>query len=183
MPMLTVGSARLVIMVSAMIPRISSITAAPKIALPARVLSFPISLSVSTEMLTDVAVRMTPTKTFCSITIVSLVPSVGLLKKYVSAEPPSKGTITPIRAMIKDALPVFFSSRTSVSRPAVNIRIITPSSAICVINSVSVSTLSMAGPSTRPATSAPTTWGILNRLVTSPNTFVVRRIKARSKRK
>ena len=141
----------------AMIPKISSMTAAPRIALPARVFSLPISLSVSTEMLTEVAVRITPTKIFCRITILSGVPSVGWLKKYVSAKPPRRGTITPIKAITKEALPVFFSSLISVSKPAVNIRMITPSSAICVINSVSVSTFSIAGPRTRPASRAPTT--------------------------
>ena len=61
---LTVGSARLVTIVSATMPRISSIIAAPNIAFPERVFNFPISLSVSTVILTDVAVSITPTNTF-----------------------------------------------------------------------------------------------------------------------
>ena len=62
--MFTEGSARLVTSVSAMIPRISSIRAAPRIAFPAFVDSLPSSFSVSTVMLTDVAVRMIPIKMF-----------------------------------------------------------------------------------------------------------------------
>ena len=48
-----------------MIPKISSIIAAPKIALPEAVFNLPISCNVSTVILTDVAVRITPTKTAC----------------------------------------------------------------------------------------------------------------------
>ena len=65
MEILTDSSAILVINVSAMIPRISSITAAPRIALPERVFNFPSSFRVSTVILTDVAVRITPINTFC----------------------------------------------------------------------------------------------------------------------
>ena len=59
--------AKLEITVSAIIPSTSSISAAPKIALPVFVESLPSSLSVSTVILTDVAVRTTPTNMFCSI--------------------------------------------------------------------------------------------------------------------
>ena len=52
-------------MVNATIPKISSIKAAPRMALPLGVDSFPISFSVSTEMLTEVAVSMTPINMFC----------------------------------------------------------------------------------------------------------------------
>ena len=54
----------LVTTVRAMTPKISSIMAAPRIALPARVLSFPNSFSVSTVILTEVAVRIIPIKIF-----------------------------------------------------------------------------------------------------------------------
>ena len=63
-------SARLVITVRAMIPRISSIMAAPKMAFPALVFNLPISFKVSTEILTEVAVKITPMKTFCKIRLV-----------------------------------------------------------------------------------------------------------------
>ena len=46
---------------SSIIPSISSIIAAPIIAVPTGPLSFPISLRVSTVMLTEVAVNITPT--------------------------------------------------------------------------------------------------------------------------
>ena len=124
MPILTLGSAKLVISVRAIIPRISSINAAPRIALPERVDSFPISLSVSTVMLTEVAVRMTPIKTFCKNA------SDCVLKMEAMTNPPASGTITPIKAIRKDALPERLSSPISVSRPAVNISTITPISAI-----------------------------------------------------
>ena len=63
-PIRTDVSARLVIKVRATIPRISSMIAAPRMAFPARVFSLPISLSVSTVMLTDVAVKITPINIF-----------------------------------------------------------------------------------------------------------------------
>ena len=65
--------AKLEITVSAIIPSTSSISAAPKIALPVFVESLPSSLSVSTVILTDVAVRTTPTNMFCSIVCWSVI--------------------------------------------------------------------------------------------------------------
>lgn len=56
---------RLVTMVRAIRPRMSSIRAAARMVLPTTVLSLPISLRASTVMETEVAVRMTPMKTFC----------------------------------------------------------------------------------------------------------------------
>ena len=64
----TLSSAILVTIVSAIIPRISSIIAAPSIAFPERVFNFPSSFNVSTVILTDVAVRITPIKIFCKKT-------------------------------------------------------------------------------------------------------------------
>ena len=86
-PRLTESSAILVTIVSAMIPRTSSMIAAPRMAFPERVFSFPSSFSVSTVILTDVAVRMTPIKIFCKktgeVTSDSIAP--GLLKNHATA--------------------------------------------------------------------------------------------------
>ena len=152
------GSARDVITVSAMIPSTSSIRAAPSIALPALVLSFPSSLSVSTVILTDVAVRITPTKTSCRNVDVERVGSAVPNRNAVAA-PPTRGTITPIRAIIELASPHFFISRISVSRPATNISTITPiSDRLLSIGALSRDTrLRHTGPKIMPATSAPTT--------------------------
>ena len=57
-------SEALVIRVSRISPRISSIRAAPKMALPERVDSLPISFRVSTLMETEVAVNTVPTNMF-----------------------------------------------------------------------------------------------------------------------
>lgn len=177
-------SARLVMMVRAMMPKISSMMAAPKMALPARVLSLPISFKVSTVMLTDVAVRMTPINIFCKKTLaLASEEREASLKQWARAKPPSRGTMTPIRAMIKEAFPVRFSSAMSVSSPAVNISTITPTSDSWVIKSVSFNILKKAGPKISPAKSAPTTWGILNFFVTSPSAFVLSRISAKSNKK
>ena len=64
--------------------------------------------------------------------------------------------------------------------PAVNRITMTPSSLSWDKNSVSFSTFSMAGPKIRPASRAPTTWGIWNRRVSMPSSFVLSRISARS---
>ena len=81
--MLTLESAMLLMMVKAMMPSTSSMMAAPKMALPERVFSLPSSFRVSTEMLTEVAVRITPMNMFCRNTGVvasdSMTP--GWLKK------------------------------------------------------------------------------------------------------
>ena len=61
----TLVSAIPVIIVNATIPRISSIKAAPKMAFPLGVLNLPISFNVSTLILTDVAVKITPMNMFC----------------------------------------------------------------------------------------------------------------------
>ena len=74
--------------------------------------------------------------------------------------PPSNGTITPIMAMMNEAKPVFFSSSRSVSMPALNIRMITPSSAAFTRKSVSPTQLRQLGPTSTPAISAPTTCGM-----------------------
>ncbi len=92
--------------------------------------------------------------------------------------PPTKGTNTPSNAIINDAFPVFFNSVRSVSSPAVNIKTMTPSSATCLIKSVSCNTFNIAGPNTSPANKAPTTCGIENFFVTKPKTFVLNRINA-----
>ena len=157
MPICTVGSAILVIIVKAIIPKISSIIAAPKMALPARVFSLPISLRVSTVILTDVAVKITPMKMFCSKMLALASDSDSVLNAMASRNPPAKGTSTPISAMINDARPVFFSSLMSVSIPAVNINTITPISDTFSMKLTSPNTFRAAGPSTKPASKAPTT--------------------------
>ena len=168
--------------VSAIIPSTSSIMAAPRMAFPALVFSLPISFRVSTEILTLVAVRITPIKIFCSMILAEALDSImpGLLKNQATPRPPASGTSTPNSAMTKDALPLLFSSSISVSRPAQNISTITPISDTSWINSVCFSIPKQAGPSSSPASSAPTTWGILTFLVSSPKTLVLSSISARS---
>ena len=146
-------------------------------ALPARVESFPISRRVSTVMLTEVAVRTTPTKTFSR-----MVPE-PRLKQQASAVPPARGTSTPISAMIKAAFPDLRSSSKSVVKPAVNISTMTPSSDRSSSSGVSCNTFSTAGPSRSPASSAPTTWGMAKRLVKIPSALVLNKINASSNRK
>ena len=60
----TLESAMLVMIVRAMMPSTSSMMAAPRMALPEWVFSFPSSFKVSTVMLTEVAVKMTPMNIF-----------------------------------------------------------------------------------------------------------------------
>ena len=152
-------------MVSAIIPSTSSITAAPRIAFPALVFSLPISRSVSTVILTEVAVRITPIKILRYITRSAAPPP--SVKKYATRYPPRQGTITPISAMTREARPLFFSFWISVSSPAENIRTMTPTSerlSIMLWDSAPAKSteerFKQAGPIMRPATSAPTTWGI-----------------------
>ena len=156
-------------------------TAAPRIAFPAAEFNLPSSFNVSTVILTDVAVRITPMNTFCNTILVltfdSIIP--GRLKNHAVAKPPANGTNTPITAIIVAAFPHFFNSFTSVSMPAQNIRITTPTSAVCVKNSVCGIILNTAGPSSKPANNAPTTCGIRARLVKSPKNFVHIKINAR----
>ena len=59
---------KLVTMVRAMMPRTSSMIAAPRMAVPTRERSRPSSRRVWTVMLTEVAVRMMPMKMFCNST-------------------------------------------------------------------------------------------------------------------
>ena len=156
--------------------------AAPKIALPEWVFNLPISFKVSTVMLTEVAVSITPINAFWSTTLHEASESItpGLLKKYATANPPIIGMITPQSAITNAAFPLFFSSLISVSSPAQNISTITPSSATLLKNSVSVSSPSIDGPNKRPASNEPTTCGICTRFVASPNTFVQSSITAKS---
>ena len=142
-----------------MTPKISSMMAAPKIALPARVFNFPSSFNVSTVILTDVAVRIIPIKIFCNsgAAVASEIPP--LLNIEARANPPARGIIIPRIAITIEAFPVFFNSLISVSSPAVNIKTITPSSATWRIKSVSCKMFKQAGPSNNPANKAPTTCG------------------------
>ena len=157
--MLTCAPARLVTTVSAIRPRMSSMRAAAKIVLPTLVESLPSSVRVSTVMLTEVAVRMTPMKMFWSRTLPGCANS-PRLKKKASPAPIASGTSTPHSATTNPAFPVFFSSWMSVPIPAVNMMTMTPSSDTCARKSVACRTLSIAGPRISPASRAPTTWGI-----------------------
>ena len=158
MPMLSSPPARLQTSVRAIRPSTSSMSAAAKIVLPTLVSSFFISLSVSTVMLTDVAVRMVPMKMFSIKPVLSMSPSSSA--PHASAVPIRNGTITPRTATMKPALPLCLSSLTSVPIPAENISTMTPSSLSCLVNSVSERRPRPAGLSKRPAISAPTTCGI-----------------------
>ena len=66
--------------------------------------------------------------------------------------------------------------------PALNMMTITPSSATCDRKSLGWMMFSTAGPITRPATSAPTTWGICSLPVSMLSALVASRIRARSAR-
>ena len=178
----TEGSAILVMTVSATIPRMSSMIAAPRIALPVCVFSFPSSFNVSTVMLTEVAVNTTPINMFCSKTLHDASDSIipGLLKNQAAKKPPAIGRKTPQKAITTAAFPLFFNSLISVSSPALNIRTITPSSATVAKKSVSDRTPNIAGPSRSPAASAPTTCGICTFLVATPSNLVHNKIIARS---
>ena len=67
--------------------------------------------------------------------------------------------ITPKNATAKQARPLFLRSSILVSRPAINIRIITPISAVLVRKSVLATMPRQLGPRTIPAIRAPTTCG------------------------
>ena len=166
------------IRVNAMIPRISSMIAAPRMALPALVESLPSSFRVSTVIETDVAVSTTPMKRCCRNGEQASLSPLPTPIAAASPSPPNSGTITPRRAIMNDALPVFLSSLTSVVSPAVNISTITPISDSSEMNSVSFTTLRTAGPSITPANNAPTTCGSFIFFVTSPRILVESSISA-----
>ena len=69
-----------------------------------------------------------------------------------------------------------------VSRPAANIKTITPISDKDSINLLGSTISNTAGPKTIPAINAPTTDGIRNRREKSPKAFVINKIKAISNR-
>ena len=99
---------KLVITVNAIIPRMSSIIAAPKMDVPIFPFNFPISRSVSTVMLTDVAVKTMPTKALSKKIMVSGL-SPWKNRKYVK-NPLPRGIKTPTKAMITADFPVAFRS-------------------------------------------------------------------------
>ena len=164
--------------VSATRPNTSSISAAAKIVLPTRVSRRPSSFSVSTVMLTEVAVSTVPRKTFSKKVFPGSHPAFPASQP--KPVPIAMGTSTPHRATRNPAFPAFFNSRRSVPIPAVKRITMTPSSLSCERNSVSDRTLNIAGPSTSPARSAPTTRGIWNFPVRIPNSLVLKRISAKS---
>ena len=73
LPISTDGSAILVTIVRTIIPRISSITAAPRIVVPTAPFNLPISLSVWTVILTEVAVSTTPTNIHFKSSVLSII--------------------------------------------------------------------------------------------------------------
>ena len=152
--------------------------AAPTIIFPTEVDTFPSSRKVSTVILTDVAVKTEPINIFC--TKIFTLPTFPSLMQYANIVPPIKGIITPIVATINEVFPLFLNSLKLLSKPAVNNNTITPTSASCLIKSVSSITLNTAGPNIKPANNAPTTCGNLNLLVTKDKTFVLSKISARS---
>ena len=68
--MFTFGSAKLVTTVNKITPKMSSIKAAPKIMFPDGVDKRPISFKVSTEILTEVAVKIRPINTLLNTSVV-----------------------------------------------------------------------------------------------------------------
>ena len=154
--MLTLLSAMEEMTVSTIMPKISSMTAAPKMVLATFVFSLPSSFKVSTVMLTLVAVRITPMNICCRM--LSPAPKIAAMP-----HPISRGTMTPMVATMVEETPTFFKSLILVSKPAVNINTITPISEILSIKSVSSKTekpnngFKIAGPSKSPANNAPTT--------------------------
>ncbi len=92
-----------------------------------------------------------------------------------------RGIKTPAQAIRKAMGPVLSNSFKSVSNPTSNIKMITPISAICVINSVWLIQPRTQGPTTRPARICPTTWGALHFLARIPNTLAKNRMTARSR--
>ena len=175
---LTDEPAKLVIIVKTSIPKTSSIMAAPTIIFPTEVDTFPSSLKVSTVILTDVAVKTEPINIFCTKTLTfSTLP---WFIQYAKIVPPIKGIITPITATINEVFPLFLNSLKLLSSPALNNSTITPTSANCLIKSVSCIILNTAGPNIKPANNAPTTCGNLNLFVTNDKSFVLSKISARS---
>lgn len=109
-------------------------------------------------MLTEVAVRIVPTNTASSHPPAEISPQRSAA--MARPAPMSSGVKTPSSATQKPAFPDSFRSWMLVPMPAVNRITITPNSEIWSKNSVSCSIFSIEGPSRRPASSDPTTWGI-----------------------
>ena len=80
-------------------------------AFPECVFNLPSSFKVSTVILTEVAVNITPINAFCKKRLHGASESItpGRLKKYATANPPIIGTITPKSAITSDAFPLFLS--------------------------------------------------------------------------
>ena len=162
--------------VKAMIPKTSSITAAAKIAFPLSVFIAPISFKVSTVIPTEVAVKITPKNKF------SIQASGPTLYIMPIAYPIARGTKTPNTAITNAFKPAFFRSVILVSRPAPNIKTITPISDKVEIRLLGCTKPKTAGPNKIPASKAPTTAGIRNFRENNPKTFVPNKIRARSNR-
>ena len=107
-------------MASTIMPSTSSMTAAAMMILASRVSMRLRSLMILAVMPTDVATIAAPRNRAWLV-----LPSVAMM----STNPITNGTITPNRAQKNAAFPDFSRSETLVSRPTMNSRKITPSSA------------------------------------------------------
>ena len=133
------------------------------------------------------AVIITPINTHLSTLCVSPSPKNGT----AIPNPSASGTTTPNSATKLALSPERFNSFRSVSSPAPNIIIITPSSAKNVRNCDSptgtnrppVSGDQIAGPIKIPAIRAPTTCGNPNFFISNPNNFVAKSMIAKSNKK
>jgi len=140
-------------------PITSSMTAAPRMVMPSLVRSFFNSSNVWALIETLVAVRMVPTNT------ASLV---GMPTSTPNPQPPRNGRITPPVAEESAGMPTRRMAPRSVSRPAMNMRRITPNSPKSLIVSVVSAAcekmgepmrLNTLGPMIRPKPISPTTVG------------------------
>ena len=90
------------------------------------------------------------------------------------------GTKTPAHAMAVALSPVCLSFFMSVARPASNMSMMTPISAILVMKSVSLTKPKTAGPIRTPAMISPTTSGAWSLRAMMPKAFALNKMIARS---
>ena len=166
-------------------PKTSSMIAADTIIVPTLVCSLPSSLNTSTVMPTLVAVIITPIKSQVKK------PNERKNKNPTNVPSPS-GTSTPPSAIKKAFAPVLLISSSLVSKPAVNITNITPTSAkarkygllfidigsISALPSISKNIPQIAGPISMPAMIKPKTCGRPSLRIIIPSIFEVNSITA-----
>ena len=169
----------------------SSITAAPRIVVPSRERRAFSSIRVCAEMLTLVAVRIVPMK--------RPVQRSGCPNHAETAAPAASGKITPPKAAQNATFPTRRISARSVSRPAMNISRMTPSSARSRTEPSSVpaagawtaavtwlkggqpSTFSTVGPRMSPARISPKTAGWPTRLAAAAASLAAAMTRARNR--